>query len=59
MVKLCDRDSEVKNKFMFWSVVEESVWLDGGHGSLPLPDTSIATWRLSTSVSGELVKYGG
>lgn len=44
MVKLCDKVSEVRNRVMLWkSVGELADCVDGGHGSLPLPETSIAT----------------
>lgn len=45
MVKLCD--SDVKKSVMLWKWVDESGRVDAGHGNWPLPDTSIATCRLS------------
>lgn len=44
MVKLCDKVSEVKKRVMLWkSVAESADWVEGGQGSLPFPDTSMAT----------------
>jgi hypothetical protein len=44
MVKLCDRVSEVKKRVMLWKRVGESAdCVVGGQGSLPFPETSIAT----------------
>lgn len=44
MVKLCDKVSEVRNRVMLWKRVGELAdCVDGGQGSLPLPETSIAT----------------
>jgi hypothetical protein len=48
MVKLWESESEVRKSLMSWNWVEESLSVDGGHGSWPFPDTSIATCRLST-----------